>query len=406
MEDTPALDIKLVPISDLRPAPWLARTISDDGLNSLARSLDADRQLLWMRPLVAEPDGTVYLGGAKLLAAELLGWKDVPVVFAPASEILAKERAIKDNHVWRHWEPDPLAKLVSELQAEDRDLGALGFDQAELDRLLEAQLQVIAPDLDSIPPVPIESVTRSGDRIELGGHVILCGDSRVPSSMETLMAGKIADAIITDAPYGVDLVGRTRDRLKIANDTTADLADLLSRSFAAVDAVLRPGAPVYAFHPAGPNSLTFGKAFVDQGWSFRQTLVWVKNRHVLGRSDYQYAHEPILFGYKPPTAGGVGRGRKGWFGGNAASSVLHAPSPHASPDHPTTKPVSLLATFLHNSTSRGDIVLDPFLGSGSTLIAAESLGRRCYGVEIDPRYVDVAVRRWEFATGNTAIRPR
>jgi len=145
-------------------------------------------------------------------------------------------------------------------------------------------------------------------------------------------------------------------------------------------------------------------AFVGQGWRLHQPLVWVKSKLVPGHSDYHYRHEPILFGYKPGYEGRRGRGSRGWYGGNDASSVFEVPTPTSNDEHPTAKPVELVAAMLRNSSRTGEVVLDPFLGSGSTLIAAEQLGRRCFGIELDPRYVDVAVRRWERFTGRTAVR--
>jgi len=177
--------------------------------------------------------------------------------------------------------------------------------------------------------------------------------------------------------------------------------ELLIGAFAQADRALKPGAPIYIAHPAGRQSVTFGQCFLDRDWKLHQTLVWVKDTIVLGHSDYHYRHEPILFGYKPGE-GRHGRGGKGWYGDNAQASVFEVPRPKASPEHPTSKPVDLILTCLRNSTKRKDVVYEPFMGSGSTLIAAEQLGRRCYGLEIDPRYCDVVVRRWEEFTGRKA----
>jgi DNA modification methylase len=166
-----------------------------------------------------------------------------------------------------------------------------------------------------------------------------------------------------------------------------------------------PGARLYVAHPAGELSLTFGQCFVAQGWRLRQTLVWVKDHFVLGRSDYHYRHEPLLYGHKPGE-GRIGRGAKGWFGDNAQDSVLEFPRPRASRDHPTTKPPELIERCLRNSSRRGDRVLDPFAGSGSTLVACEVAGRAARLLETDPRYCDVIVGRFERLTGRRAERSR
>jgi DNA modification methylase len=169
--------------------------------------------------------------------------------------------------------------------------------------------------------------------------------------------------------------------------------------------VLRAGAPLYVFHPAGELSVTFARAFIDQGWSLRQTLVWKKDRLVIGHGDYHYGHEPILYGYTP-SPGRRGRGAGGFYGGNGQSSVLEVPRPAASPDHPTAKPVELLRRLIANSSRRGHIVLDPFGGSGSALVACQELSRRAFVMEIDPAYCDVIMARFEALTGHRARRAR
>jgi len=209
----------------------------------------------------------------------------------------------------------------------------------------------------------------------------------------------------TDPPYGVDYEGKTKAALRIDNDGASGLEALLSEAFAAADAALAPGARLYIAHPAGALSLTFGSCFVAQGWRYSQTLVWVKDAFVLGRSDYHYRHEPILYGHKPGD-GRIGRGAAGWYGDNAQDSVLEVPRPRASREHPTMKPPELVERCLRNSTRRGERVLDPFAGSGSTLVASEAAGRSARLIELDPRYVDVVVARWEHLTGRRAERER
>ena len=199
--------------------------------------------------------------------------------------------------------------------------------------------------------------------------------------------------------------GKAKAKLRIANDGASGLAALLSESFAAADSALAPGAPIYVAHPAGPLSLVFGGAFVAQGWRLRQGLVWVKDAFVLGRSDYHYRHEPILYGHKPGD-GRIGRGARGWYGDHAQDSVLEVPRPRQSREHPTMKPPELVERCLGNSTRRGEAVLDPFAGSGSTLVACEAAGRAARLIELDPRYCDVIVARWEGLTGRPAQRVR
>lgn len=301
------------------------------------------------------------------------------------------------------WDDARLAQMLLDLSETANGLGGVGFDAQDLDRIVSTLLakvdrQAIDPD-DLADREEGDVRVRPGDVFEVGQHRMACGDARSLELLKHLLEGRYGRCLLTDPPYGVAYKGKSGARLEIAIDHQAGLAELLASTFTNVDQVLAPGAPAYVFHPAGPLSLVFGQAIQDIGWTYRQSLVWNKGVGVLGRSDYHYAHEPILYASKPA---GRGNGRTRWYGGRDQTSVLEYPRPRAGAEHPTMKPVGLIEALLRNSTQRGDIVLDPFLGSGSTLIAAERLGRRCVGVEIDPRYAQVAIRRWERFTGQTA----
>jgi DNA modification methylase len=301
------------------------------------------------------------------------------------------------------WDEKRLAQVLLDLAESEAGLSGVGYDAQDLDRLVSSLLsdvdrQSIHP--DDVPAVDDRDVSvRAGDVYSLGPHTLICGDSRVPAHFTGVLEGRSAAALITDPPYGVGYKGKGERKLTIAGDDERGLDDLLTASFASVDAVLAPGAGIYIFHPAGPLSLLFGQAVCAQGWSYRQSLVWNKGAAVLGHSHYQYAHEPVIYAVKASPAG---RGRGRWFGGRDQSSVLEYPRPGSSREHPTIKPVGILEAFLKNSTERGDVVIDPFLGWGSLLIAADRLGRRCVGVEIEPRYAQVAIRRWERFAGQSA----
>jgi DNA modification methylase len=240
--------------------------------------------------------------------------------------------------------------------------------------------------------------------IELGRHRLVCGDATDAAAYERLLGGEQAQLLWTDPPYGVSYMGKTAKRLTIKNDGADGLVELLQGAFARVDEALVPGAPLYVAHPAGRLSLTFGNAFVAQRWRLYQTLVWVKDALVLGHADYHYRHEPILYGYKPGP-GRLGRGAAGWHGDNAQVSVLEVERPKASREHPTMKPPALIEIALQNSSQRGDLVLDPFAGSGSTLIASERTGRCARLIELDPAYCDVIIERFERLTGTAARSP-
>ncbi|MCP4445062.1 MAG: site-specific DNA-methyltransferase [Myxococcales bacterium] len=207
----------------------------------------------------------------------------------------------------------------------------------------------------------------------------------------------------TDPPYGVEYEGKTKDKLSIKNDGASELGVLLDGAFSnACSHALRDGAAVYVCHPAGANSLEFYRSLEDAGFKLRQALVWVKNTFALGRSDYHYRHEPIWFGYKPTETGRLGRGGEGWHGDNSQDSVFEVDKPARNAEHPTMKPVALVQKMLLNSTKKGELVYEPFGGSGSTLLAAVEMNRRCVAIEIDPGYCDVIVQRWEEFTGGKA----
>jgi DNA modification methylase len=392
------------PISRLHPAPWNPRTLRDERFQNLCRSITADPEFLWRRPILAQADGTIYAGNMRFRAAEHLGFDTVPAIVEDISDQLAKERALRDNQQWGEWQADSLAALLWELRADGSDLELLGFDDRELQQLLDSVSTMSAlADPDDVPPLPAEPTARPGDLWLLGQHRVLCGDATNAADTAVAMDGKYATCCWSDPPYGVNYVGGTMEHLMIKNDDPDGLRGLLTASFANIDLALKPGAAIYLAHPAGALAMTFGDCFLAQGWRLHQTLVWVKDSLVPGHSDYQYRHEPILFGYKPAAAGRRGRGGNGWYGDNSQTSVFEVPRPKVSADHPTSKPVALVEAMVRNSSRSDEIVFDPFLGSGSTLIAAERLGRRCFGIELDPRYVDVIVRRWEQSTGKEAV---
>ena len=248
-------------------------------------------------------------------------------------------------------------------------------------------------------PEPVaESWVKPGDLFELGEHRLLCGDSTRTDDVGRLMDGERAACMWTDPPYGVNYKGKAGS---IQNDGAEGLEALINGAFGAANDALADGAAIYVAHPAGPNSVTFGVSFVAAGWRLHETLVWVKDSLVLGHSDYHYRHEPILFGYRP-AKGRRGRGGEGWYGDDSQTTVFEVPRPKRSAEHPTMKPVELITLMLMNSTRSNEVVYEPFSGSGSTLMACEVLGRKARAIEIDPRFVQVALERWEKQSGRKA----
>lgn len=320
---------------------------------------------------------------------------------------------VADNLLSNEAEDDEvvLAQLLREQADAGYDLASMGTDDEALRQMLEALGdgylggggQEEGDGGDEFDVTPPEGPTRThvGEIWVLGLHRLLVGDCTDVKSVARLLNGDLADCCWTDPPYGVSYVGKTKDALTIQNDGKENIDTFLKRTFAAIDTALEDGAAIYIAHPAGALCITFGNHFIAQGWRFHQTLIWVKDSMVLGHSDYHFQHEPIYFGYKSGQ-GRRGRGGKGWYGNDSQKSIFDIPRPKRSEDHPTTKPVALVEAMLCNSTPPKGIVYDPFGGSGTTLVAAHRLQRRCYLCEIDPRYADVILARYEAETGEMA----
>ncbi|MER6253607.1 DNA methyltransferase [Streptomyces sp. NPDC001584] len=300
------------------------------------------------------------------------------------------------------YDNEALAELLSYL---DGDLDGTGYTADDVDALLGTEEEPVAlTDPDDIPAAPAEPKSKVGDVWILGRHRLLVGDSTDVAAVEDMLDGNRCDAMWTDPPYGVEYVGKTKDALTIQNDGATDLPDLLAGAFAVATVALKPGAPVYVAH-ADTARIVFETAMVDAGWHVRQNLIWAKDTMVLGRSDYHYRHEPILYGFTdaPSGSGRLGRGGDRWYGGNAATTLFEVPKPARNADHPTSKPVDLITAGLRNSCAPDGIVYEPFGGSGSTLIAAHVTGRSARVVELDPRYADVICRRYQEHTGEQPV---
>ncbi len=411
MHDRQRTDLDILPLDALTLDPRNARKHTSRNVGAIVAAL---REVGGARSVVVDEAGVILAGNATVQAAMQAGLTRIRVVEADGTELVAVRRvnltpeqkrrlALHDNRAAElaEWDIEVLASLADEMDLSDL------WEPDELADLLasaDAPPGALLGDPDETPPLPSVPITQPGDLWHLGKHRLLCGDATKSEDIHHLMAGEQASCLWTDPPYGVHYTGGTPDALTIANDDPQGLEDLLRSAFANVADVMLPGAPFYIAHPAGPLSLVFGQVVTDLGWRLRQTLVWVKDSLVLGHADYHYRHEPILYGFLPGGTGRRGRGGKGWFGDDAQTSVFEIPRPKASPDHPTSKPVALITAMLANSTRPGDLVLDPFGGSGSTLVACEGLSRRCNILELDPRYADVVVRRWEELTGKQAER--
>lgn len=401
--------ITLHPLAALHPAPWNPRTITDERFQNLCRSIELDPEFLWRRPILSTADGTIYAGNMRYRAAQHLGMESVPAILEDIPEQLARERALRDNGQWGEWEENDLALLLKSLGDSGADTSLLGFDERDLQKLLATlDPETGLTDPDSVPEPPEEPRTKPGDLWLLGGHRLLCGDSTSEHDVNVVMNGEKARLMATDPPYLVDYTGKNHPPSKANRPETAnkdwdeykDPETSVGFYVAFLQAALPhlvDRAPIYQWHANTRQSL------VDEAWKrtgllTHQVIIWVKTRGVLTRSHFMWQHEPCMYGWL--------EGRQPQIRPPANETTVWHVDQKGEQDgiHPTQKPVELFRRPLKYHTKPGEICFEPFLGSGTCLIAAEELGRRCYAIEREPGYVDVAVARWEAFTGKTAER--
>jgi site-specific DNA-methyltransferase (adenine-specific) len=324
----------------------------------------------------------------------------VPVVqLGHMTEAQRKAYVLADNRIALNsgWDTGMLSLELQDLK-DDIDLSLLGFDPDELDALLNPIEETEGlTDEDAVPDVPDEPKTKLGDIYILGNHRLMCGDSTSIDAVEALMDGQLADQLVTDPPYNIAYEGGSKKRDQIKNDEMADeeFRQFLKDVYIAANAVMKAGAVFYIWH-ADTEGYNFRGAARDMGWKVRQTLIWNKDNSAFGRSDYHWKHEPCLYGWKEGAA-------HLWAADRKQTTVIQCKRPSKSELHPTMKPVELMEYQILNNTKGSDIVLDLFGGSGSTMIAAEKTGRKSCLMELDPKYCDVIVQRWEEFTGKKAV---
>lgn len=391
------LDKLIVPIDSLQ---HYGKNPRRGDVNAIADSLEANGQY---KPItVRAGTGEVLAGNHTLKAAKQLGWTKIAATFIDVDDDAAARIVLVDNRTndLAAYDTPELIELLQSIP----DMAGTGYDAAALESLYATQEPAVAPDdADEVPEVPAPR-SKPGDVWVLGEHRVICGDATDPVAYRTLLGEERPDCLWTDPPYGVEYVGKTKDALRIENDGAAGLGALLHDSFGAAVEFLRPGAPCYVAH-ADTERAAFEREFRGAGFLFRQNLIWVKNTMVMGRSDYHYKHEPILYGFAPGGEGRLGRGGPRWYGPDNATTVFDVAKPGASREHPTMKPVQLVLAMLANSVRPGQLVLDIFGGSGSTLIAADVHGAHARIIELDPRYVDVICARYQKSSGEMPQRP-
>jgi site-specific DNA-methyltransferase (adenine-specific) len=379
-----------VALSSIKPNPDNPRIIKDDKFRKLVDSIRSFPEMLELRPIVVNADNVVLGGNMRLKACQAAGLTEVPIILASGlTDEQQREFIIKDNVGFGEWDWETLA---NEWDAEQ--LAEWGLDIPDFEKVTEDGLT----DPDDVPEAPVTPTTVLGDLWLLGEHRVSCGSSLDQSARDTLVDGRPVDILLTDPPYNVAYTGKTKDALTIQNDAMDDKAfrGFLRDAFVTADLQMKPGAVFYIWYAEPDAKSNFRGACKDAGWTVRQCLIWRKNHMVMGRQDYHWQHEPCLYGWKD------GAGHL-WASDRKQTTILDFERPSRNESHPTMKPVALFEYQLLNNTKGGDIVLDSFGGSGTTLIAAERNGRIARLMELDPKYVDVIVKRWQDFTGRDAI---
>ena len=392
------LQITYIKTSDLIPYVRNSRTHSKEQVSQIAGSI---KEFGFTNPILVDEQNGVIAGHGRIMAAKLLGMSDVPTItLSGLSDAQKRAYVIADNKLALNagWDEEALKIEFAELSDLDYDLSLTGFSEDELAGLeIGVSSEIDKEKQDNAPALEDNSAIQVGDLIELGGHRLLCGDSTSTEEVSRLMGGLLADVLVTDPPYNVSYEGKTKDALTIKNDTQDDekFRDFLKSAFASADHVMKPGAVFYIWH-ADSEGFNFRGACRDVGWKVRQCLIWKKQSMVLGRQDYHWQHEPCLYGWKDGAA-------HLWASDRKQTTILEFDRPFRSELHPTMKPVDLIEYNVLNNTKGKDVVLDLFLGSGTTMIACENSGRRCFGIELDPRYAQVIVQRWCEYTNSESV---
>jgi DNA modification methylase len=397
LETEMTLNIQQRAVTDLIPYIANSRTHSDAQVAQIAASI---KEFGWTNPILVSGDDSIIAGHGRLMAARKLGMEEVPVIVLDhLSKSQQRALVIADNQLALNagWNMDMLKAEIEDLQLDDFDLNILGFDDKFLDGLLEPEPTAGLTDEDAVPEVPETPKTVLGDVWVLGNHRLMCGDSTSIDALQKLTEGSLVDMWLTDPPYNVAYEGGTKEKLTIQNDSMGDndFRQFLRDAYVAADTVMKPGAVFYIWH-ADLEGYNFRGAAKDAGWQVRQCLVWKKSSLVMGRQDYHWQHEPCLYGWKEGAA-------HLWATDRKQTTILEFNKPSRNGEHPTMKPVELFEYQMLNNTKGADIVLDSFGGSGTTIIAAEKHGRYGRLMELDPKYCDVIIKRWQDFSGKVAI---
>jgi len=385
-------EMKLVPLDKLIPYANNARTHSPEQINKLRSSI---REFGFINPIIIDRDFGVIAGHGRITAAREEGITELPCVFADhLTEAQKKAYIIADNRMALDagWDEEILRVEIESLSEMAFDLSFTGFDADELSKLFDGDNEIKDDDFDLTTELEKASFVERGDIWTVGRHRVMCGDATNPNDVAKLMDGKYANLVLTDPPYGVSF--KSASGLTIKNDSmkNEEFYNFLLSAFQNIVAHLDKGSSAYVFH-ADTEGLNFRRAFVDAGFHLAGCCIWVKNSLVLGRSDYQWQHEPVLYGF-------LQNGKHNWYSDRKQTTIWNFDKPKRNEDHPTSKPLDLLAYPLRNSTQANAIVIDTFGGSGSTLMACEQANRICNTMELDEKYASVILRRFAYHKQN------
>lgn len=394
-EVTTAMEWRTIPVGDLRPAAYNPRKKLKSGDKEYEKIKKSIQEFGYVEPIIVNFDMTVIGGHQRLTVLKDLGYTEVQcVVVHIEDDAKVKALNIALNKITGAWNEQLLADLIVDLQSQDFNTDLTGFEPAEIDQLFSKvhNKEIKEDDFDVDEELKKPTMSKTGDLWLLGRHRLVCGDSLLPETFTTLMDGKRANLVVTDPPYNVN-VEETAGKIKNDNMPDEDFYKFLFAAFVNMEQNMENDASIYVFH-ADSKGLIFRQAFHDAGFYLSGCCIWKKNALVLGRSPYQWQHEPCLFGWK------VG-GKHQWYSDRKQTTIWEYDRPKSSKEHPTMKPVALMAYPIQNSSMSNCIVLEPFGGSGSTLIACEQTNRICYAVELDEKFVDVIVKRYIETVGSS-----
>lgn len=394
-EKESTMNIQKINILKLKPSEYNPRKDLKPEDEEYKKIKNSILEFGYVSPIIINSDMTVIGGHQRLKVLKELGYEQIQCIIVNLDKNKEKALNLALNKISGEWDDEKLEQILAELKKTDIDMNITGFSNDEIDDILKEVLGSKEDDFDieeALNEIE-EPITKAGDIWLLGRNRLMCGDSTQKDDVMRLMNGQKADLLLTDPPYNVDYEG-VAGKIENDNMNETEFYNFLLDAFRNMNEIAKEGCTFYSFH-ADTEGLNFRRAFKEAGFKLAQCLVWVKNTFVMGRQDYQLKHEPILYGWKEGSA-------HYFVDDRSQSTVLEFDKPIRNAEHPTMKPIDLLVYLIKNSSKENDLIVDLFAGSGSSMIAAEETKRICYTMELDPKYCDVVVKRWETLTGQKA----